>query len=125
MSEMKQSHMLLRVDASFPIPEIIAKGYPRGAKCVAVVYADERLMARCPDSPESDALANAQRLAAAWNACAALPTASLEAGVVAEMVEALKVSLAELESLNKHFYRDGEWHSVATARAVLAKIGEA
>lgn len=55
------------------------------------------------------AYANAQRLAAVWNACDSIPTSSLESGVVKEMLAALEQVqkwLLFTESLDEN---DGFW----------------
>ena len=81
--------------------------------------------------------ANTIRIVAAVNACAGIPTAALEAGVVGEMVEALRSADAYIVTLRQRLYA-GEPHvrfnanqREATeggrgtdARAVLAKLDQ-
>lgn len=64
-------------------------------KLLRNLYAGDTLVAEVLDTAEglegsdAEADANARRLAAAWNATAGIPTAALEAGVVAELRAAL------------------------------------
>ena len=47
--------------------------------------------------------ANARRICAAWNACEGIPTEALEAGVVKDMLEALRIAQAEIVALERDF----------------------
>ncbi len=73
----------------------------------------------------AERLANARRLAAAWNACDGLPTAALERGAVAEMLAACRtldgVDCCEGYSLGDADYPKF-WAALAMARAALAKL---
>ena len=67
---------------------------------------------------------NAARIVAAVNACAGIPTAALEAGVIAEMREALEAYLGDRDAAAQD--DDGRtWcgcDACCQARAVLAKL---
>ena len=65
--------------------------------------------------------ANTIRIVAAVNACAGIPTAALEAGVVGEMVEALRAFVEAWEKSHQLVKTDVAHRK---ARAVLAKLDQ-
>jgi hypothetical protein len=71
--------------------------------------------------------ANARRLVACWNACQSIPTDALEAGVVGELVEAVrKASLwvAQYKALPAHKPAAESMLRVLEAALAKAKGGE-
>lgn len=66
----------------------------------------------------SEHRANSRRIVATVNATAGIPTAALEAGVVAEMAKQFEFAVRLLSSVAMF----GDTHQVDTMRAVLAKL---
>lgn len=71
-------------------------------------------------------VANAGRIAAAWNACDGIPTEALEDGVVADVLESLRRCVDDLERALRDGY-EGVWSEddfaehLAPYRAAIAK----
>lgn len=81
------------------------------------VYGQQYILADC-DSQDS-----ARRLAASWNACAGIPTAALEGGAVAELVEAARLILARLDLEAEDTFADFPCRaSRHDLRAALARL---
>ena len=74
-------------------------------------------------SPEQEA--NAHRIVASVNACAGIPTEALEAGVIAELVEALEAAVPEIDVMAGWVHDEsirGRYLEIAArARAILTK----
>ena len=69
-------------------------------------------------SEAGEAIANAYRFCAAWNACEGIPTEALEAGVVKDMLEALH----NMIELARPYMRDDvQLQAIQDARAAIAK----
>jgi hypothetical protein len=67
--------------------------------------------------------ADARGLVAAWNACEGIPTEALEAGVVADMLEALRTMTALCKL--KYGNLDADvWAEIQRAEAIAAKATE-
>lgn len=75
------------------------------------------------DAPSDDMLeeckANARRIVAAWNACDGISTEALEAGAVADLLEALKDGLAALEAGCRYIEGEGSDEEAKNASAAI------
>jgi len=83
---------------------------------------EEEVLGTVAHIPESPLAADrARRILAMHNACEGIPTAALEAGVVADLVEIAKATIATWEKSAEY----GTWRdAVELARSTLAKLKE-
>ena len=113
--EQAQQHTAGRLAVSEP---------PSPASPLYLLVSDAGVVAQVEGLFRSDQkAANARRLVACWNACEGIPTEQVEAGVVGEMVTALRDCLQSLKRLPD---AEGAYRvtCISQAEAALRKVGK-